>query len=88
LHYAIIFNENSDLVDKVVIETEPVFVEFEIIAFQINIHSLAYRLSHVYDQVVLLERLDYGVIGLLRVEISVCVYILEKLDTVVMGEEI
>jgi hypothetical protein len=88
LEYAIILNENSDLVDKVVIETEPVFVEFEIIAFQINIHSMAYRFSHIYDQVVLLERLDYGVFGLLRVEKSVCIDILEILGTVIKGEEI
>jgi hypothetical protein len=75
-------------VDIVLIETEPVFLEFEFVGFQINIHSLAYGLSDIYPQKILLERLDDWVIGLLRVEISVCVEVLEKLDTFETGEEI
>jgi hypothetical protein len=88
MHYAVVLNENPHLLEKIFIETDPVFVEFELVTFQINIHSLTYRLSDIYHEVILLERLDYGVIGLLRVEESVCVYEFEILGTVVLGEEI
>jgi hypothetical protein len=88
MHYAIVLNENPHLLKKIVIETDPVFVEFEFVALQINIHSLGYRLLHVYRQVVLLERLNYKVVCLLRVEKSVCVYVFEILGSVVKGKEI